>query len=1118
MAKDSNTPSSHRAEEGDLRLVFIATASIALVSAAIFAGAAAVKSQFDHEHVIRAELEAAYEYRSGMRSVLIDLQDAETGQRGFLLTGRVSYLAPFQRARTALVGDLSQLAKPIAVLDPGAVARLSAISYAKFGELEETIRLRQEGRGAAALTVVRSDRGQRYMDSARSLVAGERVRTGRLMATWTKLADQSAQTTQRAAIFVGAVMLLTLLAAAGLIWQVLRQRRRVILELGDANAEITGLLKTSALAEQVSDSGHWSLCVATGEQTWSPGVFTIFGLSGDTPPSVEEVVGHYVDEDRAKVQEQLGRALETRTGLAFEHAIVDARGAAKQLRLKAEFVDDASGGCLIGVLRDVTTERRVQLELAESELRYRHLADSSTDMMATLDIDSAIVFVSPACRRILGYEPEELIGRRTLSLTHPEDVAGVLAVFDGLRRAGPGDATIAYRFRGRHKDGAWVWLEGQPRVEFDASGTPVRYQDVVREIGSRKAAEEALETSRAIALASERRYRLLAENATDMIARYGLDGVIRYISPACLRVLGYSPEELVGRSTVSLIAPEDLAAVRAQFADADIRLPRDAMHTEHRVRRKDGATIWIEGRPRLTFDEAGAPIEYQDVMRDITARKAMESDLREARSAAEAAARSKADFLANMSHELRTPLNSVVGFSGLIADAAELSEDTRRRACIVRDSSRALVEIVNDILDFSKFEAEGVALTPEPTDLPDLLRSSIELMKQQADAKGIRLETGAMAEVGLVLIDPARVRQVAINLLGNAIKFTEQGSVSVTLAEGAEGALTVSVRDSGVGIPEDRLDRIFERFAQADGSTSRRFGGTGLGLTICKLIVQEMGGELEVESVLGEGSTFSFTIDPPRVDAAVQTVEPPHAPRSSLAGLRVLVADDNPFNQELFEALMDGQGLETTLVSNGLEAVRAVEASTFDIVLMDMQMPVMDGLEATRAIRSLGSSELPIVALTANVVPTQIELCLSAGMNDHLAKPYSAEDALAIMARWTLEREAAPGVADPPVWATLSAEIGSAALDALLRKLAAQLKRTAHQMSSDVVGAEELEAEARAVAEASATLGLAEIADLFQALLANLDLSGDGSQERLEAARASVEAARRIERRLAIGS
>ena len=982
----------------------VSATTLLVLSLCLLLACFGIRKQFNREHGLRSQLDAAHEYRSRLRNVLIDLQDAETGQRGFIITGRESYLAPYRRAESQADQDLHQLDTPAELVNRQALTRLTDLGRLKFAELAQTIALRRAGHLGAALAIVQSDRGQRYMNGVREVAASERARIATLMSQWSALADDTARITEESAEAAGLLLVLILGASAGLISHALLRRRQTITSLGLANDKISALLKSFEIAERVSSSGHWSLS-STGDHRWSAGVFRVFGLPvADRPPPVEEVMPYYVAQDRLIVQAQVARALEARIGLSFEAEIATLEGA-KQIRVEADYVDDIGGGVLVGVVHDVTAEKLSQSALKQSEHRYRLLAENSTDMMATMSPDSTILFVSPACLRILGYSPNELIGRKTLSVTHPDDVADVLGVFEGLRRAGQTGATCAYRFRGRHKSGAWIWLEGQPRVEFDDAGKPVRYQDVVREIGSRKAAEEALETSRAMALESERRYRLLAENATDMIARYGLGGTLTYISPACLPILGYTVEEMLGRSTLDLIHPDDLTSVRSQFEAHLTSSALVGMQTEYRVIRRDGAVIWIEGRPRLTCDSDGAAVEYHDVMRDITGRKAMEVELREARTAAEAAARSKADFLANMSHELRTPLNSVVGFSGLIANAVELTDETRRKADIVRESSRALMGIVNDILDFSKFEAEGVRLLPEPTDLVALLRSTLDLMQQQADVKGVKLALEADSAVSLVMVDPVRIRQVVFNLVGNAIKFTERGSVLLALTQTPDGAILISVRDTGVGIAADRLEGIFERFAQADASTSRRYGGTGLGLAICSSIVTAMSGHMGVVSVVDRGSTFSFKINPPKLMQRAVVPRLPEKAPSAVAGLRVLLADDNLFNQELFGALMQGRGLTTTFVSNGLEAVEAVKADDYDLVLMDVQMPIMDGIEATRAIRRRGKTRLPIVALTANVVASQIELCLSAGMDDHLAKPYTAEAALAMMARWTTERE-----------------------------------------------------------------------------------------------------------------
>ena len=992
-----------------LWLAAIAGVTLLVLPALLFAASLSMKDQFDREHVIRAELQSAYDYRSLMRSVLIDLQDAETGQRGYLLTGKEAYLGPYTLAQNRVDGDLRQLYQPGPLTDPVALAKLSELSRLKFTELAETISLSRRGLHDKALKVVRSDRGQHYMDRARGLVAAQRASSAVLMSRWTRLADDSARTTERSAVAVECLMVMTLMASAGLLSQIFLQRRRTITKLAVANDEVSALLKTFSIAERVSNSGHWSRG-GNGDRYWSAGAFYVFGLPVDThPPSFDQIIGCYAEHDRPILREHLLRAMETQTGFAMESEIEDFQGVRKNVCLEAEYVHEVRGGALVGVIHDITASRNAQRALSESEERYRHLADSSTDIMATMALDSTIKFVSPACRRILGYSPEDLIGRKTLSITHPDDTPDVLAVFEGLRAAGPGDTTFAYRFRGRHKDGEWVWLEGQPRVEFDASGKPIRYQDVVREVGSRKAAEDALQASRALAVESERRYRLLAENATDIIAQYKLDGTLTYISPACENVLGYVVDDLVGRSMLDFIHPDDCLSLLAKLsAHTNMRRPEE-FHTEHRVIRRDGTVIWLEGRPRLMFDDNCLPTEYHDVMRDVTNRKVMEAELREARTAAEAAARSKADFLANMSHELRTPLNSIVGFSSLIAEAGELEAETRHRAGIVKDSSRALVAIVDDILDFSKFEADGVKLSPEPTRLSNLLSSTVELMQQQADVRGVQLDLSLVEDVGEVLLDPARIRQVVLNLIGNAIKFTEHGTVSLALTQGSDHRLTISVQDTGIGIAEDRLGRIFDRFAQADASTSRRFGGTGLGLAICNSIVKSMGGELNVTSIVGEGSRFQFTIDPPRLKRKTSRQETKTVTlSSSVSGLRVLLADDNIFNQDLFGSLMQGRGLEITFVSNGREAVEATQVATFDLILMDMQMPVMDGIDATLAIRRAGLTQLPIVALTANVVSSQIDLCLAAGMDDHLAKPYTSEAVLAVMAKWTTEVRPCP--------------------------------------------------------------------------------------------------------------
>ena len=508
-----------------------------------------------------------------------------------------------------------------------------------------------------------------------------------------------------------------------------------------------------------------------------------------------------------------------------------------------------------------------------------------------------------------------------------------------------------------------------------------------------------------------------------MIVEVGLDGALRYISPACEAIAGYPASFLIGRPVSDLIMEEDRPLMHQRMAAAMAAGSAEPWTAEYRVRRKDGAVVWLDSHARLNFDEDGGVTGVTDVLRDASARRAMEEALIAARAAAETAAQAEADFLANMSHELRTPLNSIVGFSRLLADAPELNQDTRRRAVLVRDASRALVAIVNDVLDVSRFEAEGVTLSPEPVDLNELVEATVELVRDEAEAKGVTIALDLPLVSPRVLADSTRLRQTLLNLIGNAVKFTDKGAVRVSLGADSRGKQRFAVKDTGIGIAPERQAKIFERFTQADTSVVRRFGGSGLGLAISRSIVEAMGGQIGVFSTEGAGSTFWFTVDLPEaptlgwIEATVQA-------DAGCSGARVLLVDDNVGNCELFRALLEQPCVDVTCASSGPEGIALVRTTPFDVVFMDVQMPGMDGLEATRRIRALGFDALPIVALTANVLVAQIEKCKQAGMNDHLGKPFGSKDLLASIARWARPMAADQTAVDEPTITALQRALG----------------------------------------------------------------------------------------------
>ncbi len=679
--------------------------------------------------------------------------------------------------------------------------------------------------------------------------------------------------------------------------------------------------------------------------------------------------------------------------------------------------DDQDLAALSTLMKKLAEDRESALrESRQSQERFELVIDSTEDGVWDWDVATGQVYFSPRWMGMLGYGPDELPQTQETwrILTHPDDLEDVQPILAAHLQGMTVDYNV--QFRMRHKLGEWRWIRARGKVvRRDLNNRPLRMVGTHIDITLQRLHEQEVRDK--LHFIEE-----LMEILPNPIYFQGLDGRYLGFNKAWEVFFGKSRRNWIGHSVHELFDPE--RAILHYQLDLELYRSGGVQSLETQVIGADGSvrdTLYS----KAIFSKAdGTKAGIIGTIVDITERKNAQRDLEAARDAAEAANRAKSDFLANMSHEIRTPMNGIIGMTDLTLDTA-IDETQREYLNLVKVSANALLSIINDILDFSKIEAGRVTIEATEFDVRQTIEEILRPLQLRAHSKGLQLLTTMDERIPASLIgDPLRLRQVLTNLVGNAIKFTERGEIAVSAAVTTQGAqhtgLRISVRDSGVGIAADKLELIFESFSQADSSTTRQYGGTGLGLIISRRLVELMEGQLWVESTVGQGSTFHFTLQLQRADAvppplelsALQTLLPtmlapnapgapsaPSAPSAPVApsaaetqctGLAILLAEDNRINQTLALKLLSKMGHRVQLAETGVQALALYQTQSFDLILMDVQMPEMGGIEATQAIRQLEHPQgrrIPIIALTAHAMQSDEEKCLAAGMDGYLTKP-----------------------------------------------------------------------------------------------------------------------------------
>ena len=1019
-------------------LLMIATPLVLLL---VFVGLVVhVKRQSDSAQVLARH---STEVLGAAQSLLVRITEAESAVRGYVITGDSPFVSSYASSAAEIAQTTARLRNLVSdnPLQEANATRIERLASERMDHLSRVVQLVETDQKKQAEEEVRGGTGRALMQQVRTEMdtfsrEEERLDAERrqsLDASWQALSWLLVAGTA-AAILMASI--LSLLFSGGISKRLERLRDNAIsLTAGrelappltghDEIAELDRVFH--AMAESLDEVTRREKAVIEGT---TDGVFVrdlqhrvlMINQAGAAflGKTVDDVIGLSVQdlfaaESARRILERDDEILAKGTTETYELTTTTKTGIERTfLTTKAPYRDRHGNVVgIIGINRDITEQKRAKEALVESDRRFRDLFYEAPVGYHELDSEGRITCVNTTELSMLGYSSEEMIGHHVWDFIKEAETARRMFAEKLALRRPLGHVERSFR----RKDGTFVDVQLDDQMLRDPDGRIIGIRATMQDITERKRTEEALKQS-------EQRFRDLFENASDVIYTADFHGNFTSLNRSGERMTGYTREEALHLNFAQVVSPESLK--RMTEMTARTRTSHDETVFELEIFKKSGEPLLVEISSRAIRKD-GKPVGIQGIGRDITQRKQVEAELERARDVALESVRLKSEFLAIMSHEIRTPMNGVIGMTGLLLET-DLSASQREYAETIQSSADALLRIIDDILDFSKLEAGLLRFEKIDFNLRGAVEATVHLLAERAQAKGVELTSLVHADVPTALQgDPGRLRQVLLNLAGNAVKFTGQGEVVVTVKKVSGTASHVTLRfeiqDTGIGISADAQRGLFRAFTQADGSTTRKYGGTGLGLAISRQLVERMGGKIGIESTPGHGSIFWFTAEfetqPESAvraghtagslsSASVLVVDNNAANRKqhrdqSAAGVRILVAEDSVVNRKVALGQLRNLGYRAEAVENGRELLTALDRGHVDVILMDCQMPEMDGFAATAEIRRREgtSRHTIIIAMTANALDGDKETCLAAGMDDYLSKPVKSDVLRQKLAWWT---------------------------------------------------------------------------------------------------------------------